>query len=145
MALLRIKVYEKNGLASTFYEKLFKLLYLMLSVFFLFTRCYYVLRYKSECRIKYFFSLILTFNVGSIIKKRFVIWYLQVQSARRRKNNLTRNMLQKLVSWNYFSYANSCLIRQGTRESSIEKNFRNPAWTCSNLHNADNMQTRKWK
>lgn len=73
MALLRIKVYEKNGLASTFYEKLFKLLYLMLSVFFLFARCYYVLRYKSECRIKYFFSLILTFNVGSIIKKRFVI------------------------------------------------------------------------
>ena len=82
----KIKNKNNTGKASTFYEKLFKLLYLY---FFFFTqRYYYVLKYKSECRIKCYFSLILTFNAGAINSLAGAIVQTREKKSLKEKKNV---------------------------------------------------------
>ena len=101
MALPQIASYEKKvknknntGKASTFYEKLFKLLYLMLLLFFFFTQhCDYVLKYKSECRIKCYLSLILTFNVGAINSLAGALCKQERKKLKRKEKICLKNWL----------------------------------------------------
>lgn len=98
----RIELWEKHEPATTFYEKFnFKLLYLI-QFFFLHLSLRLCLRYKSECRIKYFFSLILTFSGGSIkkiyIPRDSLFRCALCKKEKKKLRNDTKNMVNKLVS-----------------------------------------------